>query len=313
LHDNGNSSDPAVREGRRRGGRRRSVRRDGRAAVLFAGPSLIGLAVFTVFPIVMSLATGFFNWPAIGERSFVGLENYTALLEDPNFRRVVFNTLLFAVLYVPLNVVVSLALAVWLSPRIRGRQFFRVLFFLPVVAPMVANVIVWRLIYQPNGLIDAIVNSVSGAHAPNFLGDPRWAMIALVAMSVWQGFGYNMLVLSAALDVVPQSLIEAALIDGAGPWRRFFYVTLPMISPAMFFVTTIGLTTGLQTFVQPFLMTGGGPGLATETLVLFIYNQGFSVLQLGVASAAAWVLFIIVLGVTALHFAGQRKWVHYDV
>jgi multiple sugar transport system permease protein len=293
--------------------RRRRRRGDGRSAAFFAAPSLIGLTLFTIFPIVMSLVIAFFKWPAVGSRDFVGLGNFATLFHDAVFRRTLFNTLLFVVLYLPINLVVSVGLAVWISPRIRGRRLLRVVFFLPVVAPMVANAIVWRLIYQPQGLIDGTLQSVTGAHAPNFLGDRSWAMLAVVAMSVWQGFGYNMLVFSAALDAIPEHILDAAALDGAGPWRLFFRVTLPMISPSMFFATTLTLITSFQVFTQPFLLTGGGPGVETETLMMFVYNQGFSIYQFGVASAAAWILFVLILGVTAVQFAGQRRWVNYDV
>ena len=286
--------------------------REGRLAAVFISPSIIGLVVFTVFPVGMSLVIGLYQWPAFGATSFVGLDNYTELLGDPVFRRVILNTFLFVVLYVPISIMLSLGLAVWISPRIRGRQLFRVLFFLPVITPMVANAIVWRLIYQPDGLIDSSLQSLFGVNAPNFLGDENWAMAAVVAMSVWQGFGYNMLVFSAALDAVPRSLTEAALLDGAGPWQRFFHVTLPLVSPAVFFGSTMTLITSFQVFTQVFLLTSGGPGISTETVVLYIYNEGFSGLRFGLASAAAWVLFVVILCVTALQFAGQRKWVHYD-
>ncbi|WP_206061205.1 carbohydrate ABC transporter permease [Nonomuraea basaltis] len=294
-------------------GRRRGRRRgDGRIAAFFAAPSVIGLALFTLFPIVMSLVIAFFQWPAVGTRTFTGLGNFATLFDDPVFRRALLNTLLFVVLYLPLNLIVSVGLAVWISPRIKGRRALRVVFFLPVVTPMVANAIVWRLIYQPGGLIDGSLQSITGAHAPNFLGEQGWAMFAVVAMSVWQGFGYNMLVFSAALDAIPPHILEAAQIDGAGPWRLFFRVTLPMISPSMFFATTMTLITSFQVFTQPFLLTGGGPGIDTETLMMFVYDQGFSIYQFGLASAGAWILFVLILGVTGLQFAGQRRWVTYD-
>lgn len=294
---------------------RRSARKrtDGWAALFFTSPSIAGLALFTAFPICMSLVISLFQWPTLGDKTFVGAGNYLHLLADPIFRQVLLNTVLFVVLYLPANIVVSLGLALWLATPIRGRQFFRVLFFVPVVTPMVANVLVWRLIYQPNGLVDASLFPVTGIHAPNFLGDPRWAMLSVVAMSVWGGFGYNMLIFSAALDNIPQEIIDASRIDGAGPVSRLFRVTLPMLSPAMFFATTMTVITSLQVFTQTFLLTGGGPGAATETLVQFIYGQGFSSFALGVASAGAWLLFLFIMGITALQFLGQRKWVNYDV
>lgn len=278
----------------------------------FAAPHGVGLAIFTLLPIIVSLVISLFNWPLLGSPTFLGLGNYERLFSDPIFGQVVWNTVLFVVLYVPLNLAVSLGLAAWLTPRIKGRHIFRVIFFIPAITPVVANVVVWRMLYQPGGLIDGVAQSTIGIPAPNFLGDEKWAMIAIVVMSVWQGFGYNMLVFSAALDAVPENLTEAAAIDGANAWTIFWRIKLKLISPSIFFATMMTLITSFQVFAQPFILTKGGPGSATSTIVLYIYNQGFQFHQLGLASAAAWVLFVIILGVTAVQFLGQKKWVHYD-
>jgi multiple sugar transport system permease protein len=292
--------------------RRTRLRDDRRHALIFLGPSVFGLALFTLFPTVMALVMSLFDWPVFGNRTFLGLGNYTRLLADPIFRQVVLNTCLFVVLYVPLNVVVSLGLAAWVSPRIKGRSAFRILFFIPVMAPIVANAMVWRLMYQPGGLLDSVSQSVFGVTTPSFLASSATAMLAIVAMSVWQGFGYNFLVFSTAIDQVPQEQLEAAAIDGASGIQRFRYVTLPMITPSLFFATTLTLITSFQVFAQPFLLTTGGPGNATQTLVLFVYNQGWRFLHMGLAAAAGWVLFVIIMGITAIQFLGQRRWVHYD-
>ncbi|HET6293149.1 MAG TPA: sugar ABC transporter permease [Kribbella sp.] len=293
--------------------RPRRLRRDGRYAWIFLGPSLAGLALFTLFPTAMALGISLFDWPVFGERTFLGIDNFTHLLNDPIFRKVIFNTTLFVVLYVPLNLIVSLGLAVWLGPQIWGRQAFRVLFFIPVMTPMVANVMVWRLLLQPGGLFDSGSQSLFGADAPNFLGSTSWAMPTIVAISVWQGFGYNFLVFSAALDQVPQSQLDSASIDGANPLQRFRYITWPMITPSIFFATTLTLITSFQVFAQPFILTGGGPGVSTQTLVMYVYNQGWQFLNMGLAAAAGWVLFVIIMGITAIQFIGQKRWVHYDV
>jgi len=288
------------------------LRDDRRHAILFLGPSLLGLALFTLFPTVMALVMSLFDWPVFGDRTFRGLDNYASLLGNPVFRQVVLNTCLFVVLYVPLNLIVSLGLAVWVSPRIKGRAAFRILYFIPVMAPIVANAMVWRLMYQSGGLLDAVSQSVLGVSAPNFVGSTATAMLAIVAMSVWQGFGYNFLVFSTAIDQVPQEQLEAAAIDGASGRQRFWHVTLPMITPSIFFATTLTLITSFQVFAQPFLLTKGGPGNATQTLVLFIYNEGWRFLHMGLAAAAGWVLFVIIMGITAVQFLGQKRWVHYD-
>jgi len=290
----------------------RPLRNDGRYALIFLGPSLLGLALFTLFPTVMALVMSLFDWPVFGSRTFHGLDNYTRLLGNPVFRQVVLNTCLFVALYVPLNLVVSLGLAAWVSPRIKGRQGFRILFFIPVMTPVVANAVVWRFMYQTGGLLDSLSQTVLGSPAPNFVGSSATAMLAIVAMSVWQGFGYNFLVFSTAIDQVPQEQLEAAAIDGASGLQRFWRVTLPMITPSIFFATTLTLITSFQVFAQPFLLTKGGPGNATSTMVLFVYNEGWRFLHMGLAAAAGWVLFVIIMAITAIQFLGQKRWVHYD-
>jgi multiple sugar transport system permease protein len=295
-----------------RSGDQHPLRNDGRYALIFLGPSLIGLALFTLFPTVMALVMSLFDWPVFGSRTFHGLDNYTRLLGNPVFRQVVLNTCLFVALYVPLNLVVSLGLAAWVSPRIKGRQGFRILFFIPVMTPVVANAVVWRFMYQTGGLLDSLSQSVLGSPAPNFVGSSATAMLAIVAMSVWQGFGYNFLVFSTAIDQVPQEQLEAAAIDGASGLQQFWRVTLPMITPSIFFATTLTLITSFQVFAQPFLLTKGGPGNATSTMVLFVYNEGWRFLHMGLAAAAGWVLFVIIMGITAIQFLGQKRWVHYD-
>lgn len=279
---------------------------------LFVLPHGLGLALFTLLPIFIALAMSTHDWPAIGQRAFVSFQNYVTLVQDPNFIAALRNTCVFVLLYLPLNLVVSMGLAVWISPKIRGRQFFRVLFFLPTVVPLVASVVVWRMLYQPGGVFDYVVTATTGNPAPDFLADERWAMIAIVVMTVWQGFGYNMLVFSAALDSVPDSQIEAAALDGASLWNTFWRVRLPMITPSVFFATTMTLITSFQLFAQPFIMTRGGPGNATMTLVQYIYNEGFRYQNLGLASAGAVILFGVIFLITAFQFLGQKKWVHYD-
>jgi multiple sugar transport system permease protein len=303
------SARPPGRPGRRRPSGGRAGRTWGPA---FAAPHAIGLALFTLAPVVIALVMSLHDWPMIGTPTWIGFENFARLADDPTFHAALGNTVLFVVLYVPLNLIVSLGMAAWLSPKIKHRQIFRVLFFLPTVTPIVANAVVWRMLYQPGGTLDATSQTLFGVQLPDFLADPNWAMMAVVVMSVWQGFGYNMIVFSSALDGVPESQLEAAALDGANAWTTFWKIKLPLISPSMFFATIMTLITSFQVFVQPYIMTKGGPGDSTLTLVQFIYNQGFTFQQLGLASAAAWVLFIIILGVTAAQFLGQKKWVHYD-
>src|SRR5215212_7235076 len=185
-------------------------------------------------------------------------------------------------------------------------------FFIPAVTPVVANAAIFSLILSPNGLIDSLMQTWFGVQAPNFLGSKTWAMPAVVMVSIWQGFGYNMLVFSAALDAVPTSLTEAAAIDGARTVARFFRIVLPLITPSIFFAVVLTLISSFQVFTQAYVLTGGGPGNATTTMVVYLYEQGFQFYKMGLASAVAWVLFIIILVITVFHFIGQKRWVHYD-
>ena len=291
----------------------RKKRGDGKAATGFLAPSMLGLLAFTAFPIVASLIIGFYNWPVIGDPIFTGVKNYKTLLTSKEFQTSIVNTLVFVLLYVPLNIVISLGLAVWIgSKRIKARGLYRTIFFIPAVTPVVANAAIFSLILAPNGLIDSLMQTWFGIQAPNFTGSTTWAMPAVVMLSIWQGFGYNMLVFSAALEAVPASLTEAAAIDGAGAFARFFRIVLPLITPAIFFAVVLTLISSFQVFTQAYVLTGGGPGNATTTMVVYLYEQGFQFYKLGLASAIAWVLFIVILMITVFQFVGQKRWVNYD-
>jgi multiple sugar transport system permease protein len=289
------------------------ARAEARQALGFASPALVGLALFTIVPVALSIVMSVYDWPTFGDRTFNGVENYAKLFTaSPDFWPALRNSAVYTLLYVPLSIALSLVLAIGLGPRIRGRGALRVLFFIPVVVPMVANVLVWKMMLQPQGLFNGVAQSWFGVTLPNFLADPSWAMIMVVAMSVWQGLGYNMLIFSAALEQLPESVLEAASIDGARGFRLVWSVMIPMISPAIFFATIMTMITALQVFAQPQLLTGGGPGNATKPLVMFIWEQGFTFGDLGLAAAAAWILFAIIIVITGVQFAAQRKWVHYE-
>lgn len=288
-------------------------RMERRHALGFISPAVIGLSVFTVLPVGLAVVMSLFDWPIFGSREFVGLGNYVELLtSSPDFWPALRNSIVFTALYVPINLLLALGLALLLGPRIKGRAIFRVLFFIPVVTPIVANALVWKLLLQPDGLLNGLSTTWFGVTLPNFLVDQNWAMIAVVVMSVWAGLGYNMLVLTAALEQLPTSVVEAAQIDGARGWRMLSRVTIPLISPSIFFAAVMTFISSLQVFAQPQLLTGGGPGTSTIPLVMFIYNTGFKFQDLGLAAAGAWILFVIIIGMTALQFRAQKRWVHYE-
>ncbi|WP_207345477.1 sugar ABC transporter permease [Arthrobacter sp. E3] len=294
-------------------GRNTMAKAESRQALGFVSPALIGLALFTVLPVALSIVMGFYDWPTYGEKKFVGFDNYAKLFtSSPDFWPALRNTAVFTILYVPVSVILSLTLALSLHERIRGRAALRILFFIPVVTPMVANVLVWKMILQPQGMLNGLSMEWFGFQLPNFLADPQWAMVMVVIMSVWQGLGYNMLIFSAALEQLPDSVMEAAKLDGASGLTLLWKVKVPLISPSIFFASVMTLISSLQVFVQPQLLTGGGPGNATQPLVQFIYNQGFKFQDLGLAAAAGWILFAIIIVLTAAQFVAQKKWVHYE-
>jgi multiple sugar transport system permease protein len=283
------------------------------AAFMFLLPNILGLLIFTAIPILFSLLISFYDWPMISSAKFVGLENYIQLLfTDSLFKSVVLNTLLYTVLVVPINLVLSLALALWVQTLLRFRGVYQSLFFMPVLAPPVALAIVWRAMYDQNfGLINKALEAF-GLQGHQWLGDPNTALFSIVIFSVWQGFGYNFVILIAGLRNISKSLYEAASIDGAGKFTSFFRITLPMLSPTMFFCVVMTVIFSFQVFDQTMAMTGGGPMNATNTIVMYIYRTGFQYFQMGYAAAIGWILFIFIFIVTFIQTKLQKKWVHYN-
>ena len=296
-------------------GRSGRLNHDTRNAWTFLSFNLTGFTLFTLVPIGLAIYVSFFNWPLEGGRtSFVGLGNYRDVLSSYGFWRVVLNVLYFVGTYVPLNLIVSLTLASLLGPRIRavkGKPLLRVLFFLPVVTPLVASSLIWSLMYAPTGIFNKVLSWV-GIGPVDWLGSTAWAMPSIIIMSVWLGFGYNMILFIAGLTNIPDSMYEAASIDGAGPFRQFFKVTLPLLSPLVFFGTLMTLITSFQVFTQAYVLTSGGPGNSSTTLVLELYQQAFQYFRLGAGSAIAILLALMILVVTGIMFMLQRRFVHYE-
>lgn len=285
---------------------------EGRTAFFFLLPGLIGILLFLVLPIFASIALSFTDWQLLGTPHFVGFANYTRLFTaDPQFWTVLRNTVFFTVEYLILNIVVSLGLATWISSLKFGQRWFRGIFFLPTFTPLIAVAIVWMLIFTSGGLFDSLMERLSLPFS-GVLNSQTLAMQAVILTSIWAGVGYNTVLFNAALDMVPASYLEAARIDGATAWDRFWKIRLPLISPTLFFGTVMTAITSLQVFDQIFVMTKGGPGSATATLGYAIYQRGFQNFQMGYASAIAWVMFALIMALTALQFWLQRKWVHYD-
>ncbi len=293
--------------------RRRRPRGDLGTAICFLLPSLCGLLAFLILPLLASLLLSFSNWQIIGSPSFVGFSNYVTLFtRDPVFWEVFGNTLLYTAEYLVLNIVISVTMAVWIGSLSWGRRLFRVIFFLPVFTPLVGSALVWLLIFMPGGMLEN-VSAMLRVPIPNLVTNSHLAIQAVIIASLWSHFGYNLLLFSAALESIEGSYLDAAAVDGANGWQRFWRIRLPLISPALFFGTVLTAISGLQVFDQVYALTRGGPGSASSTLGYAIYTQGFVSYRLGNASAIAWVLFLIIMLLTALQLRLQRRWVHYDL
>jgi multiple sugar transport system permease protein len=275
-------------------------------AYLFLLPNISGFLCFTLLPVVASFVLVFFEWDVLTTPKFVGLLNFITLLKDKDFWYYLYNTLFF-MLAIPLNMAVSLFLAILVNQKLKGITLFRTIYFLPVISPIVAVALLWRWIYNPDfGLLNSFLRLFI-THPPEWLSSTTWAKPAIIIMSVWQGCGYTMLLYLAALQSIPEELYEAARIDGATAWQQFKNITWPMLSFVNFFIVIMGIISGFQAFGVQYVMTGGGPAGSTTTIVYYIYNNAFQWFKMGYASAIAWVLFLLVFGFTLLQWKLSKK------
>lgn len=272
----------------------------------FVAPALTLIVVFFVGPVIAALGLSFtdFDLYALADpraARWVGLRNYARVLHEPLFWQALRNTLYFAIVGGPLTVAASLGAALLVNARaLRWKATARAVFFAPFVTTLVAVAIVWKYLYHPRyGLLNWLLGHV-GVHQIDWLGDPRWAMPAIILMATWKNFGYNMLIFIAGLQNIPRELHEAAALDGATPFQRFRHVTIPMLAPTMFFVVIVTMIGYLQLFTEPYVMTQGGPLRATTSLVLYMYEEGFRWWRLGVAAGIAFLLFILIVLFTLL-------------
>ena len=283
------------------------------AAFWFLAPALGLIAVFFLLPIAAALLLSLtdFDIYAIGDPSalrWIGLDNYRQVFEHPLFWTALSNTFYFVLLGGPLSVGLSLGAALLLNARQTCcRTLFRTIYFLPVVSTLVAVAVVWRALYNPEaGLLNQWLG-LFGIHPIDWLGDPDWAMPAIILMAAWKNFGFNMIIFIAGLQAIPERLYEAARLDGAGSWAQFRYVTLPQLAPTFLFVALMTMIGYLQLFAEPYVMTQGGPANATLSLVMLMYQEGFRWWNMGFAAALAFVLFVIILAGTLLQLRLQRK------
>ena len=289
-------------------------------AYVFLLPWIIGLMVFILGPILFSLGLSFFNYTLGREATFVGLQNWMkAFTQDELFWTSISRTFLYTVFVVPLSVFGALLVAILLNQKLRGTTFFRTVFFMPHLAPVVAATYIWLWLLNPQyGLVNEIIFQIgyrltgTGFKGPGWFGDPNWALSALMAVALWAAIGGNMMVIFlAGLQGIPQELYEAASIDGAQARDRFWHVTLPMMSPTLFFNSVLALIAAFQTFEVAFIGTRGGPAYATWLYSLHIYRNSFEFFDMGYAATLAWILFICLSVFTFLQFRWSRNWVYY--
>ncbi|MCS7220326.1 MAG: sugar ABC transporter permease [Anaerolineae bacterium] len=292
--------------------RSRLVNREAFWGWFFIAPWIIGFMVFTLGPMVASLWLSLTDYELITPPRWIGLKNYINLFTaDRLFRLSLYNTTYYVLFSVPLGIIFAFALSLLLNVKLSGMNFFRTVFYLPSVTSGVAVSLLWIWLFNPQfGLINYLLRSI-GLPTPGWLVDPKWAKPAFILMSLW-GVGSTAVIFLAGLQGVPRGLYEAAEIDGASHWQRFWHITVPMMTPVIFFNLIMGMIGSFQVFTQSYIMTSGGPQDATLFYVLYLFRQGFALLRMGYAAAMAWILFIIILILTLIQLRLADRWVYYE-
>lgn len=277
--------------------------------LVFILPALLGVFIFIIIPVIFSFGLSFVKWDLLSKPEFVGLNNYLEIFSDPIFGKIILNTIVFAISTSILGVIIPLTLACILNTKIRGSEFFKTAYFLPFITPMIVIAVIWQWIFDPN---IGILNHVLKLHI-NWLYDANFAMPAIIIVSVWKLIGYNMVIFLSGLSALNQSLFEAAKIDGASAINTFKFITVPLLSPTIFFVVIITCINSFQIFDLIYLMTQGGPLDSTNVLVYAIYKNAFEYFKIGQASAIAYVLFVIILVLSLIQWKLRKKLVYNEV
>jgi multiple sugar transport system permease protein len=289
----------------------KSLVREWVAGYLFAAPFIIGFLVFTAYPMAYSVWLAFHKWDLLTPPKFVGFANITKMISDPIANLSLYNSAYYTIFAVPVQLVISFALALALTQALRGRDFYRAGFYLPIIVPLVASAVVWQRVFSPDyGILNEIIGWF-GFEPRKWLFDPALAKPAFIFMSLWM-IGRQMVIFIAGLGNIPETLYEAASLDGAGPWTRLVKVTIPLMTPLIFYNMVIAIVNSFQAFIPALIMTDGGPQNATLFSVLNIYRQGFQFFNMGYASALAWEFFLIVVGFTIAQFFISNRWVYYE-
>jgi len=293
---------------------RSTSKRDNKAAFFFLLPWLVGLVVITAGPMIASIWISLTNYNLIQSPQFIGVQNYIRMFNDPRLLNSLRVTFEYVFVSVPIQLILALALALLLDRGMRALPFYRSVFYLPsLLGASVAVAILWRQIFGQDGLVNQLLGLIGFHNLPGWISDPQYALGTIILLNVWT-FGAPMIIFLAGLRQIPDMYYEAAQIDGASRWRRFFHITLPMLSPIIFFNIILQLIGAFQSFTQAFVVSGGtgGPSDSTMFYSLYLYQQGFNQFDMGYASAMAWLLFIIIAIITAVTFVTSKYWVFYD-
>lgn len=280
----------------------------------FILPNIIGVTLFTVFPMIYSLIVSFTDWDytkGFGNFNWIGMQNYIDMWKDEWFTTSFVNTIVFAVVVVPATVFLALVLSVIIDKYCFAKLPIRLAMFMPYISNVVAVAIVWVMMYSPWGPFTQMIQALGVENPPQWLGDPHWALPAIMIMQIWSGLGYAIMIYTSAIQGLPQDVYEAAEIDGANGIQKFIYLTLHFLSPTTFFLVITTFITSFQIFAPIQIMTRGGPGSSSNVLVYYIYTSAFTFYKMGYASSMSWILFLLLFAITMVQWHGQKKWVSY--
>ncbi|RME81048.1 MAG: sugar ABC transporter permease [Caldilineae bacterium] len=280
---------------------------------LFISPWLLGFLIFVLGPMVALIYLSFTRWDLVGSPRWVGVRNYVRLFEDPLFRQSLKVTIGYGLGRVPLGIIVALSVALLLNQKVKFVGFWRVIYYMPVVLPSVAVALVWMWIYNPRyGVLNGFIRQLLGVEGPRWLDDPLLVLPSLMVMAVWVSAGRNMIIYLSGLQGISQELYDASAIDGANSWHRFWKITLPLLTPIIFFNLVTGMIDTFKLFTQAYVMTEGGPRNASLFFTYYLYQNAFQRFRMGYASAMALVVFVIIMLLTLLIFRSSRAWVYYE-
>ena len=288
----------------------RNRTREAAGGYLFALPWLVGLSIFVFYPFIANIFYSFTEYNIIESPVWVGIDNYRVLMHDSLFWKSLSNTIYYSAV-VPLQLIIALLLALLLNQKVKGQRYFRTFFYLPVLVPLVASSVLWKWMLSPNyGLVNSLLYKI-GINGPGWFASESWSKPALILMGTWT-VGGAMIIFLATLQDIPQVLYEAAEIDGATTFKKTFHITLPLLTPAIFFNLIMGIIGSFQVFTQAYVITGGGPMYSTTFYVLYLYNNAFKFFRMGRASAMALILFIVIFIITLFIVKTSSKWVYYE-